>query len=135
MRRMLSLLLLVSLFAVPAFAVGPVVGSTCKFEWTEPQTNTNGSNVTDLAEYRLYISQTAGSYGSTPAKIIPAPLADPAAASVLQTACPAGIPEGQSYAVMTAVDVAGNASVFSNEAPFVFDTVSPGSPVQLTPKK
>jgi len=54
---------------------------------------------------------------------------------VLQTPCPAGIPEGQNYAVMTAVDVAGNASVFSNEAPFVFDTVSPGAPVQLTPKK
>ena len=134
MRRILIALLLLTV-AVPAFAVGPVVGSTCKFEWTEPQTNTNGSNLTDLAEYRLYISQTAGSYGSTPAKIIPAPLADPVAASVLQTACPAGIPEGQSYAVMTAVDVAGNASVFSNESPFVFDTVSPGAPVQLTPKK
>src|SRR3972149_10801549 len=114
MRRMLSLLLLVSLFAVPAFAVGPVVGSTCKFEWTEPQTNTNGSNVTDLAEYRLYISQTAGSYGSTPAKIIPAPLADPAAASVLQTACPAGIPEGPSSAVLTAEDEAGCLSVVTN---------------------
>ena len=134
MRRILFALLLLA-FAVPAFAVGPVVGSTCKFEWTEPQTNTNGSNLTDLAEYRLYISQTPGSYGSTPAKIIPAPLADPAAASVLQTACPAGILEGQSYAVMTAVDVAGNESVFSIEAPFVYDTVSPGSPVQLTPKK
>ena len=134
MRRILFALLLLA-FAVPAFAVGPVVGSTCKFEWTEPQTNTNGSNLTDLAEYRLYISQTAGSYGSTPAKIIPAPLADPAAASVLQTPCPAGIPEGQNYAVMTAVDVAGNASAFSIEAPFVFDTVAPGSPVQLTPKK
>ena len=135
MRHILLALLLVAVFTAPVFAVGPVVGSTCKFEWTEPQTNTNGSNLTDLAEYRLYISQTTGSYGSVPAKIIPAPLADPAAASVLQTACPAGIPEGQSYAVMTAVDLAGNASVFSNESPFVFDTVSPGAPVQLTPKK
>ena len=134
MRRILLALVLLA-FAVPAFAVGPVVGSTCKFEWTEPQTNTDSSVLTDLAEYRLYVSQTAGSYGSTPAKIIPAPLADPAAASVLQTACPTGIPQGQNYAVMTAVDLAGNASVFSVEAPFVFDTVAPVSPVQLTPKK
>ena len=134
MRRILFVLLLLA-FAVPAFAVGPVVGSTCKFEWTEPQTNTDSSVLTDLAEYRLYISQTAGAYGSTPAKIIPAPSADPIAGSVLQTPCPAGIPQGQNYAVMTAVDLAGNASVFSNESPFVFDTVSPGSPVQLTPKK
>jgi len=134
MPRILFALLLLA-FAVPAFAVGPVVGSTCKFEWTEPQTNTDSSALTDLAEYRLYISQAAGSYGSTPAKIIPAPSADPVAGSVLQTPCPAGIPQGQNYAVMTAVDLAGNASVVSNEAPFVFDTVAPGSPVQLTPKK
>src|SRR3972149_2107621 len=99
MRRILLSVLLLA-FAVPAFAVGPVVGSTCKFEGPEPQTNTDSSTLTDLAEYRLYISQTAGTYSSTPAKAIPAPAAEPPIGSVLQTSCPAGIPHGQNYAVM-----------------------------------
>lgn len=131
----IALSILLATFTTPAFAIGPVVGGSCTFEWTEPQTNTDGSVLADLFEYRLYISQTSGAYGATPAKVIPAPLANPALGSILTTVCPPGIPQGQNYAVMTAVDLGGNASAFSIEAPFGFDTVAPGAPIQLTPKK
>ena len=136
MKRLLMLLAALT-FVLPiptAQATGPVVGATCTFTWTEPQTNSDGTNLADLKEYRLLISQTSGAYGVVAAKIIPAPLADPAAGSVLTSACPSGIPQGQNFAVMIAVDLGGNTSVFSNEAPFVFDTVAPGAPIQLVPK-
>lgn len=108
-----------------AVAIGPVVGAGCKLEWTEPQTNTDGSNLADLAEYRIFISQTSGTYGATPAKVIPAPAADPPTGAVVNTPCPSGIPQGQNFAVLVAADTAGNSSPRSNEAPFFLDTVAP----------
>ncbi len=127
--------ILVSVLPLEARAVGPVVGSSCRFEWTEPQTNTDATALVDLAEYRFYITQTPGVYSATPAKVSPAPTPDPVAGSILTTPCPAGIPQGQNYAVVTAVDLAGNESAKSNEAPFVFDTRVPGAPINLTPTK
>ena len=127
-------LLCLLVLASSAFAAGPTVGKGCTFQWTEPTTNADATPLVDLKEYRLYLSTTSGSYTTTPAKVIAAPKPNPSTGSNLTTPCPAGIPQGQNYAVMTAADLAGNESVFSNEAPFVLDTVAPGAPITLTPK-
>jgi hypothetical protein len=40
--------------------------------------------------------------------------------------------QGQKYAVVTAVDLAGNESGASNEVPFFYDAVAPSAPSSLT---
>src|SRR3972149_2312668 len=126
------ILLLGLVFAAPVLAIGPVVGASCSMSWTEPQTNTDGSNLADLKEYRIYVTQPPGLYGSTAAKTVQAPAADPPTGATVQTPCPPGIPQGQNYATVIAVDTAGNPSPRSNESPFVLDTVAPGGATGFT---
>jgi hypothetical protein len=98
---------------VLAQAVGPVL-KTCTLTW-DPLT------VTDLKEYRVYVSSTPGtenlSFAQGPA-IQPPAVTTTCAAQGITT-------EGQKYVIVTGVDLAGNQSARSNEVPFVLDVTAP----------
>ena len=102
----------------PAWAVGPIIGSACRISWIAPTTNADGTPLTDLAGYRVYIGTAPGVYGVATATVV-----QPA------TTWPCGtLSNGQKYAVVTAFDLAGNESVRCSELPFVLDTIAPAAP-------
>ncbi len=53
MRRIAAAILGLVLTAAPAWAVGPVVGTSCIFFWTPPTTNVDGSAITGAITYDL----------------------------------------------------------------------------------
>lgn len=80
------------------------VVSPVSLSWVGPTQNVDGSPLTDLAGYRLYVGLSRGAYGT------PSALLDAGASSHeldLET--------GTYYLAMTAVDADGNESAFSNE--------------------
>ena len=98
----------------PAEAVGKVVGPGCYFTW-------DANTETDLEGYKLYLGPTTGSYG-TPVDV----------GNVTTFTClAAGVEnsEGQYFVAVTAYDLAGNESGFSNEVPFAFDANAPSAPI------
>jgi hypothetical protein len=112
-RRVLLLasFLLLGAGACAAQAVGPVLNH-CNTSWT-------ASPATDIREYHVYFSATPGGVGSV-VGIVQAP--------VTAWSCPVALtPEGQKYATVTAIDIAGNESPRSNEFPFVFDVTVPAA--------
>lgn len=72
--------------------------------WEPPTENIDGSALTDLAGYRLYVGQASGSYTDVVA------LNDATA-----TSHTVKLASGSYYVVMTAVDADGNESAHSNE--------------------
>lgn len=124
--KLIVALLSLLAFASVAHADGPVVGASCTFTWNAVTKNADGTPITDLKEYRLYLSQTPGTYAPPAAVVINAP--------ATQTTClAAGVTtDGQYYAVVRAVDTAGNQSANSNEVGFVRDTTSPQAPANFT---
>lgn len=117
-----TLMLLV--LAVPALAAGPVIRpSACTGSWTAPQLNTDGSALTNLKEYRLYIApeQVDITTVTTPFLVIAAPEADPPAGKVMTL--PVGwcktIAVGQMYAQVEAVSATGALSPRTPPYPFV----------------
>lgn len=110
--------------------IGKTVGpARCAFQWDEPTTNTDGSRLQDLKEYRLYLSQTAPVQQETAAKIILAVRPDPQDGSTAETSCPhVALTHGQWYVIVTAVDVDGNESAPSNTLPFFYDARPPAPP-------
>jgi hypothetical protein len=72
--------------------------------WQPPEQNVDGSPLTDLDAYRIYVGLTSGNYGQ------PIELTDAAISSYFIQLLP-----GRYYITMTAVDVDGNESSFSNE--------------------
>ena len=73
----------------------------------------------DLAGYRLYMSNTSGSYGTTPIATIPAGT---------ETLNYDVSPDGTYYFVMTAYDTNDNESGYSNEVSTVIDETAPAPP-------
>ena len=82
----------------------PVTGSA-KLSWTAPTTRTDGSPLTDLAGYLVYVDRAAP--------------VDRLNASVTSAGLEAGVvlrvAAGTSFVAVTAVDGEGNESLFSNE--------------------
>ena len=72
--------------------------------WQPPQLNEDGSPINDLDKYRIYVGLASRSYGQ------PIELTDTATSSYFVELLP-----GEYYISMTAVDVDGNESAFSNE--------------------
>jgi hypothetical protein len=72
--------------------------------WVAPQTNTNGTELTDLAGYNLYYGTEPGVYS----QILPVRDAQ-------QTNLALVLDPGTYYLAMTAYDLEGNESLFSNE--------------------
>ena len=117
------------LAASSAYAIGPVLRS-CTLTWGAPTTNADGTALTDLAKYNVYVAATSGVY-STPTAIVNSPKAAPAPGDTASWVC-TGLTQGQHYAVVTAVDSASNESTRSNEVPFVIDVVPPNAPAGLS---
>ena len=127
MRRLLAALLGLVLFGLVVAANAADID----IDWQPPTENVDGTPLTDLAGFRVYVSTTSGSYT--------APVAD--FADPLQTAATVSVPlilqEGDNnvYVVMTAYDDDGNESAYSNEVlrvVTVTDDVSPNAPVIIT---
>lgn len=115
--------LIVLLLIVPGFAFG----ADTDLGWVPPTENVDGSPLTDLAGYNVYIGSATGSYS------IVEPITDPAATSATVTFSADWLVPGDNgiYVVMTALDATGNESVYSNEVMktvSVVDDVAPNPP-------
>lgn len=117
MRRILLALAICISLVLPALAVD--------FEFDWPQTNTDGSNLIDLAGARIYVCPatpcTKANGVKTGPDIAP-PASDPPAAAVGAFS----ITSGQGFVFVTAFDTSGNESAESNVRPF--DAVAPSPP-------
>lgn len=132
MRRILFALLLALAIPVAALAVGPIYSpATCKLTWTAPTKNADGTPLTDLAAFRMYIGTAPGVYPPTPTGVIAATNPAPVPGTNYSWSC-IGLSDGQKYANVKGVDIAGNEAAPSNEFPFVFDGVKPGGVMDLT---
>ena len=79
--------------------------SSATLSWNPPTTNVDGTNLTDLAGYKIYYGTTSGEYKEV------LDVNDPKATEYTI----ATLPPGTYYFVATAYDVIGNESSYSNE--------------------
>ncbi len=103
---LITLALILFAFTVPCYA------AEVSFGW-------NKNLESDLGGYRLYQSATSGEYGSTFVDEIPAGT---------QTYTQQDVAEGTHFWVLTAFDLAGNESDYSNEVVLVVDETPPEPP-------
>jgi hypothetical protein len=128
--------LLILWAASHAHADGPTLSSgKCEIDWDVPTTNTDGSPLTDLKEYRVYVGAAKGAFAGAPAA---AP--NPGPGLVVAWDCRAvGLTTGQKYLTVRAADLVGNESAngtpptgatwtAADGLPFVFDGLRPTAP-------
>lgn len=127
--------LLVAMLMVASVAeaqVGPVCKkTTCKVMFTEPQTNTDGSNLNDLREYRIYVATSVANLAAmaTPTFVVPAANPDPVAGGVVTFTGIRNLAVGQWFMQVSAADISGNEGGRTASAPFFLqDDVSPSLP-------
>ena len=85
-------------------------------DWTAPSTNVDGSQLTDLASYRIYYGTGSGACGAASSQDLAAPLPNPIPGTVVSYQL-GGLTTGTTYFVqVSAVDTGGNESTCSNEA-------------------
>lgn len=130
--KKIALVIALCLLPALAWADGPVLNAaTCSATFLSPQTNTDGSTLTDLKEWRIYVAQTTAALAATtvPNAVITAPNADPVAGQqFVWTNCRQLAP-GQWYVTASAVDTSGNEGPRSPVGPFVLpDAVAPAAP-------
>ncbi len=80
------------------------VSGLLALNWQAPTENVDGTPLTDLASYRIYYGEGSRNYSET------VNVADPAAVTHSFT-----LISGSYYVAMTAIDIDGNESAFSNE--------------------
>ncbi len=107
--------------------------AACGIYWTTPTTNTDGTALTDLKEFRAYILasppadwNTTIKGGLAPRYVTPATGPVPTVGQQYRQDC-RDLPGGQGYTVITAVNLAGTQSAASNQVAFVFVATVPGS--------
>ncbi len=84
--------------------------------WDAPTTNTDGSQLTDLSSYRVYVGTSSSSCPGSTFQQVPSPTPTPSPGDVINTQI-TGLITGTTYvAKVTAVDANGNESVCSNQA-------------------
>jgi hypothetical protein len=84
--------------------------------WDAPTTNADGSRLTDLAGYQVYLGQTTPACPGTPFQTVPSPTTTPGAGQSVSHRV-SGLSAGISYVVrVTAVDTSGNESACSNSS-------------------
>ena len=71
--------------------------------WQAPQENVDGSPISGISEYRIYYGETSGQYPNT----------EEVAGSA--TSHTIDLPVGEYFLVMTAIDIEGDESGYSNE--------------------
>lgn len=86
--------------------------------WQSPTTNSDGTPLTDLAGYKIYVSKASGVY------------ADAINAGNVLTKTLTNFCEGTYYFVATAYDTSGNESAYSNEVSKTI-TIAPAAPTTL----
>ena len=120
--RWLLALLVVLAWTVPVWAAGPVNPTTATA--TLPQTNTDGSNLTDLAAINFCIGTSAtGQLSNCKAVAISTPDPAPSATAVIPLASFSFDAEGQWYVDAEAVDLFGTTSTRATRAPFERTTI------------
>jgi len=98
------------LFVSPVAAVGVL-----DLAWTEPTTNVDGSQLTDLASYRVYVGISSGPCPGSLFLEVPSSTSTPTGMEVTYQL--RGLNVGETYFVqVTAVDTSWNESSCSNEA-------------------
>ena len=90
-----------------------------ELQWDAPTTNADGSEVTDLAHYRIYRTATSGTYTGAPI----AEITHENLSFDIQDH-----PNGVWFYTVTAIDADGNESERSNEVSY---NIAPGSPTNL----
>ena len=95
----------VSVDGLPPGDTGP---NTLALSWAAPTTNEDGSILTDLAGYKLYYGTTSGQYSQV------------ITLGTFSSAEIGGLGSGTYYVVVTAYDIYGNESSFSNEINYTF---------------
>ena len=104
-----ALLLMVGLFLTACGEIASVEGidiggsNSLMLSWTAPTTNEDGSSLDDLAGYKLYYGTQPGQYSQV------ITVGDYTAAEI------GGLGPGTYYLTVTAYDIYGNESDFSNE--------------------
>ena len=120
-------LLLFLLLLLPQYALAQ--SRQCTFTWSQVTTNADGSAITDLAGYQLYMrASSSASYPQTPTKQMPlSTLTTPA-----QPSTTAPCATGQLW-VVRAYDTTMNVSDNSNEIVVAAppDTVPPAAPTNF----
>jgi len=111
---MTSLLLILSLFLIGCGEVASVEGigtggaNSLMLSWTAPTTNEDGSTLDDLAGYKLYYGTQPGQYSEV------------ITVGDFTTSEIGGLESGTYYLTVTAYDIYGNESNFSNEINHTF---------------
>jgi len=117
-----------------ARAEGPVVNkATCELSWNAPTTNADGTPLTDLAGYHVYLGTSAADViASGPTLQVAAPSPTPVAGSRVVWSC-AAIAVQQHYTQIAAFDTSGNISVRTPVFPFVVQSVVTVNPAPSAP--
>lgn len=109
---------LIALLSIITLTAIPVLAKDINFAW-------DANTESDLAGYRLYQSNTSGSYtygsGNEVAEI----------AAGTETVTLTGVTDGTWYWVLTAFDTEGNESLPSNEVSQTVDETAPSAPTTL----
>ena len=122
MKQLFSRKWFISILAIFAAWFGwQYVYATTNLTWTAPTTNTDGSPLTDLGSYRVYRGNSSGG-AKTLLATVTAPVTAYQDSSTL---------EGLNCYAITAVDLDGNESNYSNEACKFVDTIAPNAPTGL----
>ena len=121
---MKTLLLLALLLLVPtlAWSDGPVVKqSTCTITWTAPQTNADGTPLTDLDHCNVYATPAAGAEVKFPNVAASSPTGGATKTTTITVA------KGSNYTITaTCTDLVGNESARS--ASVTLDALPPAAP-------
>ena len=92
----------------------PAFAATVTLSWNAPTTNSDTTQLTDLAGYRVYMSNTSGQYNS--GNIVKSNIpASSSTGGVTETTTVDNLPNGTYYFIVTAYDIYGNESSRSNE--------------------
>jgi hypothetical protein len=122
--------LVLALWVGWAETAGNTVGpNQCTMTWTQAPTNANGSPLTDLSGWRIFVYTMPGQIGATATATVPA--AGPAPVGVLNLTFDCRgltLSEGQKYATVKAVDLGLLESAPAVESPFVWNAVAPATP-------
>jgi Big-like domain-containing protein len=142
LRRLELTLLLIAIL----LAATPSLAGILDAAWTAPTTNTDGSSLTDLASYRVYVATSGAPCPVSPSVAVASPTPSPGPNQTVSSRL-TGLRAGTSYGVaVSAVDLGGSESACSGVASAVaraefavsptgsvnFGSVSVGSFVEQT---
>lgn len=103
------------------------VNAASNFVWTAPITNTDGTTLTDLAGYKVYCGLTSGAYPVT--KDVGMLTADSLGKVTYPISNVLNVDITKTYyCVVTAKDINGNESSYSNEVSVPLVGIAPSTP-------